>query len=108
MKCPNCGKPIESVAVNRMPALNEQVGATLKCVAYSCESCGVILGVESDPHEHDAQMVNLQEEVLAHGKRIDQLMRKYVGLKEAQKAGGPTSQQTSASQNPGAAPDSKT
>lgn len=89
MRCPTCGKEISSVVVQRMPALSENFGGTIKCVAYCCELCQSIISVESDPLERDAQMTNLQDELLSHVKQADVLMRKYVGLKETLKAAPP-------------------
>lgn len=78
MKCPNpqCGKQEPAVTVHRQPAISDKHGGTFPCVAYCCEDCGVILAIESDPLERNAQMEQIKKTATETKSLIEQFMRK--------------------------------
>jgi hypothetical protein len=75
MKC-TCGATLDSVVIQPITALSGISKGPLKAVAYCCEKCGTILGVESNPFERDAQMKAIKETVEKMKKLQDQLMVK--------------------------------
>lgn len=82
MKCPNpnCGKPIASVKVQPLPGHAEHFGRSVKCVAYCCDACDTILGVESDPLERDAQMGEIKKAVTRTAGDVDVNLKKLTSL----------------------------
>jgi len=61
-------------------------------VAYCCEACGNILGVESDPLERDAQIQEIRENAAKLSGEMDIVLKKLVSLSASVTALKPPSQ----------------
>lgn len=79
MQCPNpqCQKENPAVKIDRQPAVSDKFSGTVRCVAYSCEACGTILGVESDPLERNAQMEEIRKAADETKRLVDQITRRF-------------------------------
>ncbi len=86
MKCPKCGSQKGIVMMRARVAPGDQP-KVVKCVAYCCEDCQAILGVESDPIERDAQMNAIKATCEGIESKLEALATKeawrQVGKKDA-------------------------
>lgn len=75
IKC-TCGATLEHVAIRPLPALSRDSGLTVRAVAYCCEQCDTVLGVESSPIERDKQMDAIKKTVESTRALQEQFMLK--------------------------------
>jgi len=80
LKCNKCGATIKSARVQRLPAGNESFKGTFRAVAYCCEECGQVLGVESNPLERDVQMEKIRTHTAKLSGEMEIVLKKLTSL----------------------------
>lgn len=81
MICPHCEKPVRGVIARQCNAIPGKFPRTINCVAYCCENCACVLGVESNPHIRDSEIKKLQQENASLAKAVRELMARYAHSK---------------------------
>ena len=75
MKCPKCGSE-KGLVMNHARVAPGDVPNTTRCVAYCCQECHAILGIESNPIVRNTQLAEIKEKCDKVEKDLNELKTK--------------------------------